>query len=355
MSCSGSKQSTCISTDQVGEYYRQVVQGNTRLSDACSSGVLTTRQQKILSLIHPTIIERYYGCASPIPTAIEGCTVLDLGCGTGRDVYLCSALVGNKGKVIGVDLLPEMLEIASKYKSYHAEKFFGDSSQSNVEFLQGHIENLKEIGIADGSIDIVISNCVVNLSDDKEKIFKEVSRVLKPGGELYFADKYIDRRLHSEARQDMELVGHCLGKAMYVQDFVSLMKNVGFSDIRLVSSSAVTLSAETKAKMNGASAYSCVFRAFRLDHLDECLEDYQETAVFHGASDVDNHIYRFDCHLQFPENVPVSMDGNTAEIIRHSRLSRYFDVTDRKSHQGLFQPEKQVPMGLLVKSQCAEK
>ncbi|GJQ13980.1 hypothetical protein GpartN1_g5771.t1 [Galdieria partita] len=355
MSCSGCKKNSSISTEQVAEYYKDVVTGNTRLSCPCSSGVLTTQQQKILSLIHPTILEKYYGCASPIPTAIEGCTVLDLGCGTGRDVYLCSALVGNKGKVIGVDLLPEMLEIASRYKSYHAEKFFHDSSPSNVEFLQGRIENLKEIGIADGSIDVVISNCVVNLSDDKEKIFKEVSRVLKPGGEFYFADKYIDRRLNAEARQDLELVGQCLGKAMYIQDFVSLVKKAGFSDIRLVSSSKQRISSETEAKLNGACAYSCVFRAFRLEHLDECLEDYQETAIFQGTTDVDRDTYEFDCHLKFPKGLPVSVDGNTAEIIRHSRLSHYFHISNRKSHQGLFQPEKQLPMSLIVKNQSLEK
>ncbi|GJD05951.1 Arsenite methyltransferase [Galdieria sulphuraria] len=349
------KERSFISTEQVAKYYKNVVTGNSRISCPCSSGILTSKQQEILSSIHPTILEKYYGCASPIPTAMEGCTVLDLGCGTGRDVYLCSALVGNKGKVIGVDLLPEMLEIASQYKSYHAEKFFQDSSQSNVQFLKGHIENLREIGIADGSIDIVISNCVVNLSDDKEKIFKEVARVLKPGGEFYFADKYIDRRLSAEARQDLELVGQCLGKAMYIQDFVSLVKKAGFSDIRLVSSSKERLSLETETKLNGASAYSCVFRAFRLEHLDECLEDYQETAIFHGATDVDRDTYQFDCNLKFLKDLPVSVDGNTAEIIRHSRLSRHFHVTDRKSHQGLFQPEKQLPMSLIVKNQCFEK
>ncbi|GJD09462.1 Arsenite methyltransferase [Galdieria sulphuraria] len=318
MSCSSCKERSFISTEQVAKYYKNVVTGNSRISCPCSSGILTSKQQEILSSIHPTILEKYYGCASPIPTAMEGCTVLDLGCGTGRDVYLCSALVGNKGKVIGVDLLPEMLEIASQYKSYHAEKFFQDSSQSNI---------------------LSFSNCVVNLSDDKEKIFKEVARVLKPG----------------EARQDLELVGQCLGKAMYIQDFVSLVKKAGFSDIRLVSSSKERLSLETETKLNGASAYSCVFRAFRLEHLDECLEDYQETAIFHGATDVDRDTYQSDCNLKFLKDLPVSVDGNTAEIIRHSRLSRHFHVTDRKSHQGLFQPEKQLPMSLIVKNQCFEK
>ena len=150
-----------------------------------------------------------------------------MGCGSGRDCYLASSFVGDSGKVIGVDMTDEQLEVARKYVDYHTEKF--KLSQPNVEFKKGIIENLKDsAGIEDNSIDVVISNCVVNLSADKEAVFKEVWRILKPGGELYFSDVFSDRRIPQNLKDDKVLWGECLSGALYIEDFRRLMDKVGF-------------------------------------------------------------------------------------------------------------------------------
>lgn len=141
--------------------------------------------KEITKEIPDEIISRFYGCGSPIPRTIEGMTILDLGCGTGLDCYILSKLVGENGKIIGVDMTDSQLEIANKYKEDMAKRF--GYKKSNVEFKKGYIEDLESLGIEDETIDVVISNCVINLSPFKEEVFKEIFRVLKRGGELYFA------------------------------------------------------------------------------------------------------------------------------------------------------------------------
>ncbi len=136
----------------------------------------------ILKDIHPEVKERFYGCGSPIPPALEGATVLDLGCGSGRDCYVLSKLVGAKGRVIGLDMTDEQLAVARKHQVWHADKF----GYANTDFRQGYIEDLKGAGIADNSVDLVISNCVLNLSPDKARVFREIFRVLKPGRRAVF-------------------------------------------------------------------------------------------------------------------------------------------------------------------------
>ena len=145
----------------------------------------------IRSLIADEIQDRFYGCGSPIPHALEGATVLDLGCGTGLDAYLASQLAGETGRVIGVDMTPEQLEVARRYQEDHRVRF--GHANSNVEFHQGYMERLDLIGLEDNSVDVVISNCVINLAPDKERV-SEILRVLKPGGEMFFADVFTDRR-----------------------------------------------------------------------------------------------------------------------------------------------------------------
>ena len=181
---------------------------------------------EVLNKIHPEIIEKFYGCGSPIPDEVSGLTVLDLGSGTGRDVYLASGLVGEHGKVIGVDMTEEQVAVAKSHIEYHRESF--GFEKSNVEFILGNIEDLKVLGIEDNSVDLVISNCVINLVDDKAVVLKEIWRVLKEGGELYFSDMYADRRIPGYLKKDKVLWGEGLTGALYVEDFRRIMKNIGF-------------------------------------------------------------------------------------------------------------------------------
>ena len=156
----------------VKNYYGEVLSGSSDLktSACCISGSISKSQKEILKLIEPEIKDKFYGCGSPIPLELKGKTVLDLGCGTGRDVYLISYLVGEEGRVIGVDMTDKQIEVAKKYEHIQAKKLGYKSP--NTEFKKGYIEDLKSLGIEDDSVDIVISNCVINLSPEKEKVFK---------------------------------------------------------------------------------------------------------------------------------------------------------------------------------------
>ncbi|MDF7012655.1 methyltransferase domain-containing protein, partial [Escherichia coli] len=122
----------------------------------------------LLARIHPEVLSRYYGCGLVCPTALTGCRVLDLGCGSGRDVYALAQLVGPEGEVIGVDMTEAQLEVAARHHAYHAGVF----GYNNVRFIHGYIERLGELGLDAGSFDVIVSNCVVNLSQNKGAVLE---------------------------------------------------------------------------------------------------------------------------------------------------------------------------------------
>lgn len=164
------------------------------------------------------------GCGNPVAIANlkEGETVLDLGCGGGFDCFLASTRVGDTGHVIGVDMTPEMIELARK----NAE----EGGYTNVEFRLGEIEHLP---VADESVDVIISNCVINLSLDKESVFKEAYRVLKPGGRLSISDVVATAELPNEIKQDLNMITGCIAGAEYVENIKKMMDKAGFKDIKL--------------------------------------------------------------------------------------------------------------------------
>ena len=208
----------------IARYYGKVLQGQRDLKTGaccCARAAPEPRLQRLLDEIDPEILERFYGCGSPIPPVITGCTVLDLGCGSGRDSYLVSALVGAQGKVIGVDMTSEQLEVARRHRHSQARRF--GLSQANVEFRLGRFEDLAACDITDNSVDVVISNCAINLSDDKAQVFAEIYRVLKPGGELLFSDVFADRRVPPILNEDTVLHAECLAGALYREDFRRMM------------------------------------------------------------------------------------------------------------------------------------
>ena len=213
---------------QVQDYYgTQLQTSQDLLTNACCTDDIPLAHRRILSQLEPEVLEKYYGCGVCIPDAIEGITVLDLGSGSGRDAYLLSKLVGEHGHVIGVDMTEEQLDVARRNIGAHTEKF--GYAQPNVEFRHGFIEDLAAAGLADNSVDLVVSNCVLNLSTDKEATYREIFRVLKPGGELFIADVFADRRVPEILRQDPILYGECLSGAMYTEDFRRLLLRLGIN------------------------------------------------------------------------------------------------------------------------------
>lgn len=323
--------------DKVRDYYGETLKSNAdlRTSACCTASAMPRDLREIAKLLHPEVTERFYGCGSPIPVALADATVLDLGCGTGRDVYLLSRLVGEKGRVIGVDMTAAQLEVAERHRDYHAQKF--GHARSNVEFLAGDLADLDNLGIADNSIDVVVSNCVLNLVPDKPRAFAQILRVLKPGGELYFSDVFADRRLPAELMDDPVLLGECLAGALYVEDFRRLLADLGVADARVCARDPIALTDEAVTQRIGFAHFeSITWRAFKLPLEDRC-EDYGQIATYLGTLAGQPHRFDLDDHHRFEAGKPERVCGNTADMLAASRYAGHFRVDGEKSrHFGLF-------------------
>jgi len=325
--------------EKVKEYYGKELQSKNDLKtgSCCAVDRPPTEVMSILPLIADEIQNRFYGCGSPLPPLLEGMTLLDLGCGTGRDVYIASKLVGDKGSVIGVDMTTEQIQVAIKYQEDQRKRF--GQEKSNVIFKQGYIEDLKSLDIADNSIDVVISNCVINLSPAKELVFKEIHRVLKPGGELFFSDIFVDRRIPEPLTIDPVLRGECLTGALYTEDFRRLMAKVGFVDFRYTNiRNLATDNEEIEALLGFAVFSSRTVRAFKLDDLEDICEDYGQVAYYDGSIPKNPHFFDLDDHHRFYTNKPMLVCGNTASMVSNTRYSKAFKVTGNRSvHFGKFE------------------
>ena len=321
--------------ESVKEYYGKVLSSNKDLqtSACCTAQAMPAHLKAIARDIHPEIQDKFYGCGSPIPSELEGRTVLDLGCGTGRDVYLLSKLVGPKGRVIGVDMTDEQLAVAKKHVDYHQEKF----GFSNVTFLKGYIEDLESLGIKNDSVDVVVSNCVINLSPDKKRVFSEIFRVLKKGGELHFSDVFAGRRIPEPLTRDKVLLGECLGGALYKEDFRRMLRTVGCLDFRILESSELTLDQpEIQAKAGMIDFYSLTVRAFKLE-LEDICENYGQVAYYLGTIPEARHVYALDDHHLFKTGMPMPVCSNTAAMLAETRLAKHFKVVgDLSTHYGVF-------------------
>lgn len=329
--------STQQSLADIRNYYGKVLQSSSDLKTGacCTIDAMPAHLRQILEDVHPQVRERFYGCGSPLPPALDGMTVLDLGCGSGRDAYLLSRLVGEHGRVIGVDMTAEQLQAARVHQQWHAQRY--GHTRSNIEFVDGYIEDLAGCGIADASVDVVVSNCVLNLSPEKERVFGEIMRVLKPGGELYFSDVFADRRIPDALRSDPVLLGECLAGALYIEDFRRLMARAGCADVRKISDSVVPLFDEAIIAKIGMVAFrSITLRAFKLDLEDRC-EDFGQIATYLGTIPNHPHAFDLDDHHHFETGRPLRVCGNSFDMLAATRYAPHFRLSGDKSvHFGLF-------------------
>jgi SAM-dependent methyltransferase len=238
--------------------------------------------------------------------------------------------------VVGVDMTDEQLEVARKHQEYHRQAF--GYANGNVEFKQGYIECLDELGLEAGSFDIVVSNCVINLSPDKAAVFCEAHRLLKAGGEIYFSDVYADRRVPEALRNDPVLYGECLSGALYWNDFINLAKANGFADPRLVEDRPLTVdNPEIEAKLGDIRFYSATYRLFKIDDLEPACEDFGQAVTYRGT--IPHHAERFelDKHHSIPAGEQFAVCGNTYRMLSESRFRDHFEFHgDWSNHRGIF-------------------
>src|SRR5215212_8688681 len=210
--------------DTVREHYAERIKNNATCcgSDSCCSAESTLYPADLLATLPEGESTISYGCGDPITLASlqPGQTVLDLGSGAGLDCFFAAKKVGETGYVIGVDMTPEMIERARS-----SAKRLGIQ---NIEFRQGYLEDLP---VEPGTVDVIISNCVINLSPDKSKVFSEAFRVLKPGGKLAVSDIVTDGPLPEAVKKSLSAWAGCVAGAIEAKDYIGMMEAVGFRNI----------------------------------------------------------------------------------------------------------------------------
>ncbi len=323
--------------DIVQNYYGKELHNSNDLktSACCDVSSVPEWLKGLLKNIHPEVLSRYYGCGLVCPPLLEGRRVLDLGSGTGRDVYALAQLVGPTGKVVGVDMTDEQLAVAQDHQEFHSDAFGYD----NVQFLKGYIEKLDELDLEPESFDVIVSNCVINLSPDKEAVLKGIERLLKPGGEFYFSDVYADHRIPDAVKNDPVLYGECLGGALYWNDFVTLSKSCGFADPRLVEDRPLDITdPQLSQKVGTLNFYSATYRLFKLNKLESDCEDYGQAVIYKGTIADHEHHFILDKHHNIETGRVFPVCGNTWLMLQDTRFKEHFTfIGDFSKHFGIFE------------------
>jgi ubiquinone/menaquinone biosynthesis C-methylase UbiE len=203
------------------------------------------------------------GCGNPTATASikEGETIIDLGSGAGFDSFLAANATGKNGRVIGIDMTPDMIEKARE----NAEK----DGYKNVEFIQAEIE---DIPLPDDTADIIISNCVINLSPEKKKVFSEAYRLLKPGGRVMVSDIVLKKDLPQSIRGSIEAYIGCISGAEKMEDYLGYIKGAGFNDVKILDETVFSLD-----NINKSEVFREVIKS--LDISEKDIEDAQESIL----------------------------------------------------------------------------
>jgi ubiquinone/menaquinone biosynthesis C-methylase UbiE len=321
----------------VQDYYGNQLQSTDDLKTkaCCDSSETPDWLKPLLANIHPEVLSRYYGCGLVAPPLLEGCRVLDLGCGTGRDVYALAQMVGPRGQVVGIDMTDEQLMIAASHQSWHTSQFGYD----NIAFVKGHIERLDELDLVPGSFDVIVSNCVVNLSPDKDAVLAGVHRLLKPGGEFYFSDIYANSRVPHAVQNHSVLYGECLGGALYWNDFIRIAQQAGFLDPRLVEDRQLEITDPPLADLVKQTCFfSATYRLFNITGLEHSCEDYGQTVIYRGSIPHYPHRFTLDKHHSFDTGRVHAVCGNTWRMLKETRLANHFEfMGDFSQHYGLFE------------------
>lgn len=324
---------------EVQDYYGKVLSNSEDLmtNACCTPGAPPENIRKALKNVHEEVKSKYYGCGLTIPHHLEGMRILDLGSGSGRDCYIAAQLVGEKGQVVGVDMTDEQLQVANKHLEWHRDKF--GFKNSNVTFVKGNLENLDQLGLEPNSFDLIISNCVINLVTDKEKVLNDAFNLLKEGGEMYFSDVYSDRRIPQNLKEDKILWGECLSGALYWNDFLGFARAAGFTDPRSVENHSISIeNTELEKKVADISFYSVTYRMFKIKGLENDCEDYGQAVSYKGGIEESPHAFDLDDHHHFPKGKIIPVCGNTFKMLKDTRFNDVFDFYgDFSKHYGIFE------------------
>ena len=295
-----------VSRDDVREYYSKAAVA-TQESLCCP----VNYDPGDLSHIPSEVMDISYGCGSPVNRAniAPGESMVDLGSGGGIDCFIAAKIVGAQGKVIGVDMTENMLANARK----NAEEVSKNLGYSNVEFKHGFLES---IPVDDQSADVVTSNCVINLSTDKEEVFREIHRVLKPGGRFVIADIISDKPVPQDMRNNRDLWGECVSGALTLDEFIGYSKQSDFHGF--------TLQKDYLWKIvEGIKFYSYILTAYKPIPVEQSCCPGKVQAIYAGPL----HAVTFN-NMQFPMGVPIEVDEDFASLLDAPPYREMFNIID---------------------------
>ncbi|GHT79099.1 methyltransferase [Actinomycetota bacterium] len=329
-----------ISSRTLAAHYKKVL-ANDKIFDL---GLLNAAENPVprhVRFIHdelaPELCDGFKGFDTPLPGFIEGCTVLVLGCGTGRDAFIAAKLVGSKGKVIALDPSASAIKKANSFVDKQT-KLFG-YSQPNIEFVQGYPEDLAAARITSGSIDVVVTNFLLNLALDKEQVVKEAYRVLRSGGELYLGALFSNRRITRPLLDNPLVTDPVVRGAIYLEDFRRWLKQAGWENFRYIHKRrAVIKDTLEKETLKDVDLIFRVIRTFKLDTLEDLCENYGQSVEYLGTIPGYNQFFDLDDKHRFFIDKPARVCGNTFALIDSTRFAPYFRVKGSRNegHFGLY-------------------
>ncbi len=269
----------------------------------------TKNSKEDTSHIPQEVLDRFYGCGSPttIAKVSEGETMVDLGAGAGIDCFIAAKKVGPKGKIYGIDMTDEMLKVANENKHLVAKNLGYDI----VEFRKGFLE---DIPVDDNTVDLITSNCVINLSPDKKMVFNEMWRILKDHGRIVISDIVSQEETPPYLKINKQLWGECISGALTEEEFLAYLEQAVFYGLQ-------TLSKVFWKEVEGYSFYSVTFRGYKFEKKEGCVYIGQK-AIYHGPykaiTDEEGHL--------FPRNEPVEVCTDTAAKLSNPPYAGQFTI-----------------------------
>ena len=281
-----------------------------------------------LSHIPKEVTEISYGCGSPVGRAglQEGEVMVDLGSGGGIDCFIAAKHVGETGQVYGIDMTDEMLDVARK----NASQVVKNLGYNNIKFKKGFLE---DIPIEDISVDLVTSNCVINLSTNKNAVFKEIHRILKPNGRFLIADIISEIEVPEEMRSNKELWGECISGALTLKEFLDHASNNNFNGLLIKKDYLWKEVANIKF-------YSYTIEGFKYESNRNLPDTKSVFATYAGP--FDSVIFQ---GTTFPISIPIKIDKITAELLSSHSYKGQFIITD---------PETEKPTEINTESSCCD-
>ncbi len=320
-SCCDAEDKKDVSREDVRSFY-----SNAALASQESLCCPTQYDADDLSHIPEAVREISYGCGSPVSRAniSQGDTVVDLGSGGGIDCFIAAKIVGASGRVVGIDMTDEMLKVAQKNAVSVAENL----GYSNVEFKKGYLE---AIPLEDQTVDLVTSNCVINLSTNKKEVFEEINRILKPGGRFVIADIISEKEVPEEMRNHQELWGECISGSLTLNQFLEAARPHGFHGFQIKKDYLWKI-------VEGIKFYSYTLEASKSTGSEtaSCCNDF--TATYAGP--FDSITLNGDA---YPLGVAVDIDEGQARRLQTPPYSKHFIVTD---------PEPETPAEMPDSDSC---